>query len=69
MLEERRGEDMSECKHGLTSGCAYCHGTAPPAPPKPPKPSKRRTRTDRLSDQMNERVSQLKKRLREIRGR
>jgi hypothetical protein len=37
---------MTECKHGLRSGCAYCH-----APEK-----------------MNDRMTALKKRLREIRG-
>ncbi len=54
-----------ECKHGLKLGCAYCHTTPPPSAPRVPK---RRTRTERLAEQMNERVGRLKKRLREIRG-
>jgi hypothetical protein len=57
---------MAECKHGLKHGCAYCHGRATPAPVvgKP----KRRTPGSRLSDQMNDRMTALKRRLREIRG-
>jgi hypothetical protein len=55
---------MPECKHGLKLGCAYCHTSPPPAL----RTSKRRPRTERLAEQMNERVGRLKKRLREIRG-
>ena len=57
---------MSECKHGLRHGCAYCH--ARPAPASAPPAPKRRTRGARLSEQMNDRMTALKKRLREIRG-
>ena len=57
---------MSECKHGLRQGCAYCH--APPSEwVRQPGP-KKRTKTSRLSDLMNDRMTALKRRLREIRG-
>ena len=57
---------MSECKHGLRQGCAYCHAPTPrrARPAEPQKP----TRTSRLSDKMNDRMTALKRRLREIRG-
>lgn len=57
---------MSECKHGLKQGCAYCHARASTAARSPA--AKRPTRASRLSDQMNDRMTALKKRLREIRG-
>jgi len=57
---------MAECKHGLKHGCAYCHGRASTAPVAG-KP-KRRTGASRLSDQMNDRMTALKRRLKEIRG-
>jgi hypothetical protein len=57
---------MSECKHGLRLGCSYCHtNSTPVAPPVTPK---RRGRAERLSEQMNDRVTALKKRLRVLRG-
>jgi hypothetical protein len=57
---------MDECKHGLRQGCVYCHVTTakPGRPPAGKKPSK----TSRLSDKMNDRMTALKRRLREIRG-
>jgi hypothetical protein len=58
---------MAECKHGLRHGCAYCHARSATAPPVSAK-SKRRTAGSRLSDQMNDRMTTLKRRLREIRG-
>jgi hypothetical protein len=58
---------MPECKHGLKLGCAYCHTPTAP-PPSRPVLSRRRSRAERLSEQMNDRVGRLKKRLREIRG-
>lgn len=61
---------MSECKHGLKIGCAYCHGgstTAAASGKGPPKPA-RRTRASRLSEQMNDRMTGLRRRLRELRG-
>ena len=57
---------MSECKHGLRQGCFYCHSRTPAAT-RLPEP-KKRTKTSRLSEQMNERVTTLKRRLRELRG-
>ena len=58
---------MAECKHGLKHGCAYCHArSASPAPAG--NKGKRRTGASRLSDQMNDRMTSLKRRLREIRG-
>lgn len=57
---------MSECKHGLRHGCAYCHGTAR-GPATPATPRKRGTST-RMSEKMNDRMTELKKRLKQIRG-
>jgi hypothetical protein len=58
---------MSECKHGLKSGCSYCHAPAR-APVRPTAPKSRTPRGARLSEQMNDRMTNLKKRLRQIRG-
>jgi DNA repair photolyase len=64
---------MAECKHGLKHGCVYCHARPTPAPARPssaasrPAP-KRASRSTRLSEQMNDRMTNLKKRLRQIRG-
>ena len=55
-----------ECKHGLKHGCAYCHVTRPAAAP--PAPAKRKTRQSALSEKMNDRMTALKRRLRQIRG-
>ena len=59
---------MTECKHGLKQGCFYCHNrtttnsiTSQPTP-------KKRTKATRLSEQMNERMTNLKHRLKQIRG-
>jgi hypothetical protein len=57
---------MSECKHGLKAGCAYCHARTSPATA--PPAAKRRGRATRLSEQMNDRMTALKRRLKEIRG-
>jgi hypothetical protein len=57
---------MSECKHGLRHGCAYCHGSAAAAAARPAP--KRRTKATRLSEQMNDRMTALKQRLRQLRG-
>ena len=73
---------MSECKHGLRTGCSYCHVTSPPASwPRTTRPTtiratrsrptttpRKRGSSSALSEKMNERMTQLKKRLREIRG-
>ena len=58
---------MSECKHGLKQGCFYCHGPAKRAATVLPAP-KKRTKATRLSEQMNERMTNLKQRLRRLRG-
>ena len=62
---------MSECKHGMKTGCAYCH--ASPTPPPALRPAGRRaaprkTRPTRLSEQMNDRMTTLQRRLKELRG-
>jgi len=59
---------MSECKHGLKTGCAYCH--APASPPRRPASSvvRKRGSSPTLSEKMNDRMTALKKRLKEIRG-
>ena len=58
---------MTECKHGLKQGCFYCHRPATKTSQSPPPP-KRRTRGARLSEQMNDRMTGLKQRLKQIRG-
>lgn len=60
---------MSECKHGLKTGCAYCHA-APPSTTRPASTAapKKRARPTSLSEKMNDRMTALKRRLREIRG-
>src|SRR4030095_2532249 len=47
-------------------GCAYCHVMKPL--PTTPAPSKKKTRGSVLSEKMNDRMTALKRRLREIRG-
>jgi hypothetical protein len=59
-----------ECKHGMKSGCSYCHAPARTPPPKQsgqPRVGKR-TRAGSVSDKMNDRMTALKRRLKEIRG-
>jgi hypothetical protein len=60
---------MTECKHGLKSGCSYCHAprSGPGRPPAPATPRKRGSSSS-LSEKMNDRMTALKKRLKEIRG-
>jgi hypothetical protein len=58
---------MSECKHGLKSGCSYCHAPARPAASRPTARAPRAKPT-RLSEKMNDRMTALKQRLRQIRG-
>ena len=50
--------DQNECKHGLKQGCAYCHAVKPIVVKK----------ASALSEKMNDRMTALKRRLREIRG-
>ena len=57
----------TECNHGLKQGCVYCHVTTA-KPSARPVAGRRRTPGTRLSEQMNDRMTNLKKRLREIRG-
>ena len=57
---------MPECKHGLKHGCVYCHATTPPVVRRAGQ--KKRTKVSALSEKMNDRMTALKRRLREIRG-
>jgi hypothetical protein len=60
---------MTECKHGLKSGCSYCHAPRPTATSRPPAAAPRkRGSSPALSEKMNDRMTALKKRLKEIRG-
>ena len=57
-----------ECKHGLRSGCAYCHARpATPAAPRAPG-TRRRSRGSAMSEKMNDRMTALQRRLKQIRG-
>ena len=56
----------TECKHGMKSGCSYCHVPHPPMVVKPGR--KTRAKPSKLSDKMNDRMTALKQRLRQIRG-
>jgi len=56
---------MSECKHGLRQGCAYCHAPRSEGPGQ--AVAKKPVKT-RLPEHMNDRMTALKRRLREIRG-
>jgi hypothetical protein len=57
---------MSECKHGLRSGCSYCHAPAPTVSRRPGQ--RTRSKPTRLSEKMNDRMTALKQRLKQIRG-
>jgi hypothetical protein len=60
---------MTECKHGLKTGCVYCHAPVrAPVRPAGQAGAKRRPKRTALSEKMNDRMTALKKRLREIRG-
>jgi hypothetical protein len=60
---------MIECKHGMKSGCSYCHAPARPIASKPPAAAPRkRGSSPALSEKMNDRMTALKKRLKQIRG-
>ena len=58
---------MSECKHGLRQGCAYCHAPAKTSVSRAGA-SARRSKVSRLSEQMNDRITSLNRRLRQLRG-
>jgi hypothetical protein len=68
MLEPWEARDMSECKHGLRHGCAYCHASPTVVKPKAQPGQRKRTPTSRLSEKMNDRMTALNRRLRELRG-
>jgi hypothetical protein len=57
---------MSECKHGLKSGCAYCHAPAPVVARR--RGQRTRSKPSRLSEKMNDRMTALRQRLKQIRG-
>ena len=57
---------MSECKHSMKSGCSYCHAPSPMVVR--PTELKSRPKTTRLSEKMNDRMANLKARLRKVRG-
>jgi hypothetical protein len=57
---------MDECKHGLKHGCSHCHASKSPARSR--TVPKRQTPSSRLAEQMNDRMTALNRRLRELRG-
>jgi hypothetical protein len=57
-----------ECKHGLRTGCSYCHAPARTVPTQSTQPKKRAPRAGSVADKMNDRMTALKRRLKEIRG-
>jgi hypothetical protein len=61
---------MTECKHGMKSGCSYCHAPRPSAgrPTTAAPPPRKRGSSPTLSEKMNDRMTALKKRLKELRG-
>jgi hypothetical protein len=60
---------MIECKHGLKSGCSYCHAPRPSERRSTPAAAPRkRGSSPALSEKMNDRMTALKKRLKELRG-
>jgi len=59
---------MAECKHGLKLGCSYCHGSPTAVVRRPPRAKGIRASAPRLAEQMNDRMTALKRRLRELRG-
>ncbi len=61
------GRSIGECKHGMKSGCAYCHVPAPVARRSTPVP-RTRAKPTKLSEKMNDRMLSLKQRLKQIRG-
>ena len=60
----------TECKHGMKSGCSYCHATPRPtiASRPPAAAPRKRASSSALSEKMNDKMTALKKRLKEIRG-
>jgi hypothetical protein len=69
MLESEEIDTMNECKHGLRSGCIYCHAATPARARQTGQTAqKSRTKSSRISEQMNDRMTTLKQRLRKLRG-
>jgi hypothetical protein len=64
------GRSEGECKHGMRSGCAYCHAPAPAPPVARRSTTAPRTRAKptKLSEKMNDKMLSLKQRLKRIRG-
>lgn len=59
---------MSECKHGMKSGCVYCHAPRSEMVDKRPGQKTRAKPASRLSEKMNDRMTALQRRLKHIRG-
>lgn len=65
---------MDECKHGLKHGCSYCHASKTTtmrgrlAQAGLRSEPKKRSPASRLSEQMNDRMTALNRRLRQLRG-
>jgi hypothetical protein len=57
-----------ECKHGLRTGCSYCHAPQPTVIAKPGRKPATPKPATKLSDKMNDRMLALKQRLKQIRG-
>jgi hypothetical protein len=51
----------------MKSGCVYCHVTTTKPSARPPAP-KKRSRTSTMSEKMNDKMTNLQRRLRQIRG-
>jgi transposase len=69
MLDTEEIVSMIECKHGMKSGCSYCHAARPMAATTPVAPTPRKRGSSAgLSEKMNDRMTTLKKRLKAIRG-
>jgi hypothetical protein len=57
-----------ECKHGLKNGCSYCHASTPMTTTPRTPPQRRRPRSTPMSEKMNDRMTALQRRLKQIRG-
>ena len=57
-----------ECKHGLRTGCAYCHARTPADATARTPVQRRRARSTPMSEKMNDRMTALQRRLKQIRG-
>jgi hypothetical protein len=52
----------------MKSGCVYCHAPATPTMISKTPATKKRAKSSPLSEKMNDRMTALKKRLKQIRG-